>query len=136
MTPKALLMGLLIMSFFTMGLAGFFIGTAQHYDLDTTQMSDFQDSFNQYTTVDAKLKAMQLNLVNIQVLNPITWNNIILLVINFFSVLLELPAMFNAIVVSMVTQLMLPAWVAYFIEGMVLLIVVFGALSALKGGKA
>jgi hypothetical protein len=137
MNTKALIIMMLLISASTLGLVGFFTGTAEHYGVSTTEIDTFKAHFGQYTSIDTKLKALQTSLTNIQVLNPITWNNIILLVINFFSVLFELPFMFNAIVYSMVTMTgFLPSFTVYIIEGAVLLIVVFGALQALKGGNA
>ena len=137
MNTKALMIMMLLISASTLGLVGFYTGTAEHYSVDTTEINTFKAHFDQYTSIDAKLKALQTSLTNIQILNPLTWNNIILVVLNFFSVLFELPFMFHAIVASMVdTVAFLPAFTTYIIEGAVLLIVVFGALSALKGGNA
>ena len=137
MNTKALLIMLLLISVSATGLMGFFTGTAEHYGLNTDNMTEFKETFDNYASIDAKLKALQANLVSINMLNPITWNNIILLVLNFFSVLFELPATFHSIIGSMVHMTgFLPEWTVYFIEGSALLIIVFGALSALKGGNA
>lgn len=137
MTPKNILMAILMMSAVSLGLSGFFVGTATNYSASMGDMSGFSDTFNKYSVMDAKLKALQQSLVNIQVLNPITWNNVILLVLNFFSILFEIPGMIHVLVTDMIVSTgFLPAWVAFFAEGSALLLMVFGALAALKGGTA
>lgn len=131
--PSDLIKGLLIFSAVAVGLGSFFVGTAANYSIDNAQLNDFADTFNHYASIDAKLQAMQEAIMNTQVLNPLTWGNVVSLVVNFFAILFELPGLLHQIITDMVmTTSFLPGWVIWLVEGLVLTTIVFGAIAAIN----
>ena len=133
MNSSALVMSLLLVSAVAVGLTSFFVGTSANYAAETTEISEFDDTFNTYSTLDIKIKAIQTAISNTQVLNPLTWGNVVTLVINVFAVIFEIPGIVHTLITDMVMMSgFIPTWVIWLVEAAVLIMVVFGAFAAIN----
>lgn len=136
MNLQGVLTSLLLFSAVAYGLGTFFYETANVYSAESASFSAFSSTFDQYSVVDSKLKAMQAALLNTNVLNPLTWGNLIVLAVNFMSLLTDLPMTFHTIVTNMVAMtVIIPAWAVWVVESIIFASIVFGIISLLKGSS-
>lgn len=133
MKISSLFIALLTFSGAAFGLGTFFIETATIYSLPTTQLNEFKETFNQYVFVDSNMKAMQTAMTNIKWYDPLTWGNTLLLVSNLIGIIVSLPGMFQSIITDAVTSTaILPSWSTWFIEGMVLTVIMFAGVNLIR----
>lgn len=136
MNISELLISLLLFSAVAYGLGTFFLETADVYSVGTTEFSEFSDTFNQYSVVDLKLKAMQAALMQTNLLNPLTWGNLIVLAVNFMSLLADLPMTFHTLITDMVEMtVIIPAWTVWVVESVILASIIFAVVSLLRGSS-
>lgn len=126
-------MALLLFSAVAVGLGTFYVSTAATYSYTSSDLDSFGGTFNKYSDVDAKMKAIQYAIQNTNVLNPLTWGNVVTLVINIFSIMFDLPGVFHSLLTDMVTaSVILPPMTVWVIEAAVLILMVFGAIAAIN----
>ena len=136
MNMSEILVSLLLFSAVAYGLGTFFVETAAVYSMGTAEFSEFSDAFNQYSVVNLKLKAMQAALLQTNLLNPLTWGNLIVLAVNFMSLLADLPMTFHALITDMVVMtVIIPAWTVWVVEGVILASIIFAVISLLRGSS-
>lgn len=136
MRTSQLLMSILIFSAIASGLSSFFISTAEVYEVDNSQLNTLETNYNQHAVIIEYVKQMQETIQRIDISNPFTWYNIVPFVVNIFLIIINLPATFHTITVSIVTDtLFLPAWTTWLIEGAVLITLVFAIVSTLAKWK-
>lgn len=136
-SPSNIVMGLLLFSAAAVGLGTFYVSTASTYGVSSTDLTNFQDTFNAYSSVDAKMKAIQSAIQNTNLLNPLDWGNVVIMVINIFSILFDLPGLFHQLLTDMVAaSVILPPMTVWLIEAVILVAMVFGALAAINKWKS
>lgn len=136
MNISEILTSLLLFSAVAYGMGIFFTETSAAYSVSSIKFTDFRNTFNQYSVVDSKLKLMQAALLNTNVLNPLTWGNLIVLAVNFMSLLTDLPMTFLTLLTDMVAMtVIIPAWAAWVIESIILASIIFGVISLLRGSS-
>lgn len=133
MNSSEILMSIVLLSAVAIGMGTFFVSTASIYSVDTTQLEDFSETFNQYDKVDVKLKQIKAAIENIDIANPLTWGNAVTLIINIFTILFEVPGLIHVMLTETVTMSgILPLWVVSIVELIILLLIVFGAISGIN----
>jgi len=133
MKVSQLVMSLLLFSAVAVGLSSFYVDVASNYSITESQLSDFGTTFNKYSTINEKLENMRSKLLNFQVLNPLTWGNVVTLVIDIFSIIFDLPTIIHNLITDMVTiSGFLPSWTVWLVEGVIFIIVIFAALKAIN----
>lgn len=136
-SPSNIVMSLLLFSAVGTGLGTFYVSTASFYGVQATDMESFSETFNSYAVIDAKMKTIQEAIQNTNLLNPLDWGNVVILVINIFSILFDLPGIFHSLVVNIVAaSVILPPMTVWLIEGAVLVLMVFGAIAAINKWKS
>jgi hypothetical protein len=134
MNISEIMISLLIFSAIAGGMATFFVGTANTYSVPIGDMGTFNETFNQYSVVDAQLKAMQTAISNVNWWNPLTWGNVIILPVEFLALTVCIPGIFQSTLTSMVSaSLIIPKWTVWLIESIVLCMLIFGVLRLLTG---
>lgn len=133
MKVKELMISLMLFSGVIIGITSFQGALMSNYDRDTytENISTIEKSHE----VNNKMESIQNNIENFEITNPLTWGNLVGLGIDMFKVLFTIPGMVHGIVVDIVTLVNLPGWFASIVEGVVLIIFVFGAYTALRGGQ-
>lgn len=134
MKIKGLMMSLLLLSAVSFGLATFYSETAVAYNVPASQFGELNQSFNQYSIIDTKLKSIESSITNINILNPLTWGNVINIAINIMLLMTDLPGVFHAMLTDMVLMTgILPAWSAWLVEAAILIIIIFSIIELLQG---
>lgn len=133
MKISQMVVALLIFSALGIGIGQFFVGTAVHYTDQNEALQEFSEEFDNTVFIDDQMQQIQEKLNQFDPLNPLSWGNFVSSMINIFNIIFGLPAQFHATVTFMAQELLLiPAWVVTFIEILVLVIVVFSAISAVN----
>jgi len=133
MKPNTILMSLLTFSVVVTGMGIFYLDTATQYSAPTAKIAEFSEKFNKYDTIDTKLKLIQASIQNINALNPLTWGNVAIFVVNIFAIMFDIPGVFHLIITEMINMTgFLPTWVAFYIESAILLIMIFSAIDAVR----
>jgi len=129
------LMSLLIFSAMAVGLGSFYIGTAAEYSFATSEITEFENTFNKYSDINSKLLSLEQAVTKVNVLNPLTWGNVVSVIINVVLIMADVPGMFNGVITDMVAYSgFMPEWVIPFVEGAILLVVIFAGLKMLTSG--
>lgn len=135
MKMSELLMSLLLFSAIAVGLGTFFIGTAEKYSVSTTQMEEFENTFNKYSVVSDKINTTYNAVVAVNLASPLTWGNAVVVIFSVITLMASVPGIFAALITDMVGySSFIPAWVIPFIEGAILLVIIFGGIKLLSTG--
>lgn len=133
---SGILMSLLLFSGVAFGLTSFYVSTAEIYGVPTSDLEQINTTFNHYHYVNDKLDTIRVAIENTNILNPLTWGNVVTLVISVFLLVFDLPALFHSIMTDAVMMTpIIPAWSVWVIEGAILITVVFAVLGALNKTK-
>ena len=129
-------MSLLLFSGVAFGLTNFYVQTAQVYGVSVTQLEEINQTFNKYHFVNDKLDTMRRSIENTNILNPLTWGNVVTLMISVFLLVFDLPGLFHTLMTDAVMMTpIIPEWSVWVIEGAILIILVFAVLGALNKTK-
>jgi len=132
MKVQQLVVALMIFSALVIGLTSFQGSLMINYEKNA--QSENITSLERSQEINDKMKGIQQNIEDFEVLNPLTWGNLVGLAVDMFSVLFELPGMIHGITVDASTMAGLPGWLPLFAEGIILIVLVFGAFRAMRGG--
>jgi hypothetical protein len=77
---------------------------------------------------------MEDAMLQTNILNPLTWGNLIVLAVNLMSLMEDLPATFHSIIVDMVSMTgIIPAWSVWVVETLILAAIIFAVIEMLQG---
>lgn len=133
MNVENLVITIMIFSALVLGMGIFQGGLMDNYGEDG--QADNITSLERSKTINDKMAEMRESIESFQLSDPLTWGNLVGLGINLFSILFDLPGMIHGMAVDVSTMVGLPAFFPYIIETIALVILVFGAYRALRGGQ-
>lgn len=131
MKVQSIVLALMVFSGVILGMTGFQGSLMENYgkEPNTENITSLEKS----QEVDNKISDIQQSIQDFEVLNPLTWGNVVGLAISMFSILFEVPGIIHGIMTDVVTLIGLPGWFAGIVEGSLTIIFVFGAYNALRG---
>lgn len=135
MKPSEIIIGLVLFSGLSIGFMTFYVGTATHYAADNTKLVEFTTSLNQTSVVSDKLSDIQAKISTFNPLDLTSWGNLVGIVVDVFQVLFGIPVVFTqelSYIASSITMLPIPAWFIGMLEVIIMVILVFAAISALN----
>lgn len=133
MNVENLVITIMIFSALVLGMGIFQGGLMDNYGEDG--QADNITSLERSKTINDKMAEMRESIESFSLSDPLTWGNLVGLGINLFSILFELPGMIHGMAVDASTMVGLPAFFPYIVETIALVILVFGAYRALRGGQ-
>jgi len=133
MRVSDLLSVMLVVSAISLGIGGFMADVAGHYALSSQGISAVSNTYNVYSNVDGYMKDIHEKMTKLNGLNPLTWGNVVVIVVNIFLVFLSIPSLFHTIIAdTLIFTGILPSWFAYTLEGALLIVVLIGVLNAIN----
>lgn len=127
------MISLIMVSAVVTGMGVFYSDVTNTYNTTDSKFSDYTTKFNTYSTIDAKMKLIENSIRSINILNPLTWGNVAIFVVNIFTILFDIPLIFHNLVVNMFEMSgFIPSWTAIYVEAVILIIIIFSAIDSVR----